>query len=90
MDEVLKAGERIANLRRMFNMREGLRRKDDLVPERIQQQPALGYYEKEAQCAIRNFDGMLDEYYETRKWDKKTGMPSNEKLKELGLEMLEP
>jgi aldehyde:ferredoxin oxidoreductase len=63
-------------------------RADDQLPGRVLQQPAFGYYEKEAQCAIVNFDGMIDEYYEARKWDQKTGMPSNEKLKELGLEKL--
>jgi aldehyde:ferredoxin oxidoreductase len=69
-------------------MREGLSRKDDILPERIKQKPAFGFYEKEHLCAIKDFEGMLDEYYEARKWDIKTGMPSKEKLKELGLEEL--
>jgi aldehyde:ferredoxin oxidoreductase len=87
-EDLMTVGERVLNLQRMFNIREGLGRKDDIVPERIKRQPAFGYYEKETQCAIRDFDGMMDEYYEIRKWDKKTGMPSQEILKELGLEML--
>jgi aldehyde:ferredoxin oxidoreductase len=86
--DLLKVGERVLNLQRLFNMREGLSRKDDILPERIKQKPAFGFYEKEDQCAIKDFEGMLDEYYEARKWDINTGMPSKEKLKELGLEEL--
>lgn len=86
--DLLEVGERVINLQRLFNMREGLSRKDDILPERIKQKPAFGFYEKEDQCAIKDFEGMLDEYYEARKWDIKTGMPSKEKLKELGLEEL--
>jgi aldehyde:ferredoxin oxidoreductase len=87
--DLLKVGERVLNLQRLFNKREGLSRKDDILPERIKQKPAFGFYEKEDQCAIKDFEGMLDEYYEARKWDINTGMPSKEKLKELGLEELE-
>ncbi|MGD9410992.1 MAG: aldehyde ferredoxin oxidoreductase family protein [Desulfobacterales bacterium] len=86
--DLLKVGERVLNLQRLFNIREGLSRKDDILPERIKQKPAFGFYEKEDQCAIKDFEGMLDEYYEARKWDLKTGTPSKEKLKELGLEEL--
>jgi aldehyde:ferredoxin oxidoreductase len=86
--DLLEVGERVLNLQRLFNMREGLSRKDDILPERIKQKPAFGFYEKENQCAIKDFEGMLNEYYEARKWDIKTGMPSKEKLKELGLEEL--
>jgi aldehyde:ferredoxin oxidoreductase len=86
--DLLEVGERVLNLQRLFNMREGLSRKDDILPERIKQKPAFGFYEKEDLCAIKDFEGMLDEYYEARKWDIKTGMPSKEKLKELGLEEL--
>ncbi|MEJ2219850.1 MAG: aldehyde ferredoxin oxidoreductase family protein [Desulfobacterales bacterium] len=86
--DLLKVGERVLNLQRLFNMREGLSRKDDILPERIKQQPAFGFYEKEDQCAIKDFEGMLDEYYAARRWDIKTGMPSKEKLRELGLEEL--
>jgi aldehyde:ferredoxin oxidoreductase len=86
--DLLKVGERVLNLQRLFNMREGLSRKDDILPERIKQQPAFGFYEKEEQCAIKDFEGMLDEYYAARRWDIRTGMPSKEKLRELGLEEL--
>lgn len=84
--DLMAVGERVLNLQRMFNMREGLQRKDDRLPERAAQQPAFGFYENETRCAISDFDGMLDEYYEAREWDLKTGMPTEKKLKQLGLE----
>jgi len=84
-EDLITVGERVLNLQRMFNVREGLLREDDQLHERVMQQPAFGYYEKEDQCAIKDFDGMLDEYYEARKWDKKTGRPSDKILKELDL-----
>ena len=48
--DLLEVGERVLNLQRLFNMREGLSRKDDILPERIKQKPAFGFYEKEDQC----------------------------------------
>jgi aldehyde:ferredoxin oxidoreductase len=84
--ELLKVGERVFNLQRLFNVREGFSRKDDLLHERVKKQPEFGLYEKEQRCAIKDFEGMLDEYYQARGWDVETGKPLPEKLKELGLE----
>ncbi|MBE3085475.1 MAG: aldehyde ferredoxin oxidoreductase family protein [Bacteroidetes bacterium] len=84
--ELLKIGERVINLQRLFNMREGFRRDGDLLPERMKQKPAFGLYKNEDRCAIKDFEGMLDEYYQARGWDTKTGIPTKEKLLELELE----
>ena len=84
--ELLKVGERVINLQRLFNMREGFRREDDLLPARMKQRPAFGFYEKEDRCAIQDFEGMLDEYYQARGWDAETGIPLKEKLLELALD----
>lgn len=86
--ELLKIGERVINLQRLFNMREGFRRDDDLLPERMKQKPAFGFYKNEGRCAIKDFEGMLDEYYTARGWDAKTGIPTKEKLLELELDEL--
>lgn len=84
-EEMLRTGERVFNLQRLFNLREGFSRKDDALPQRILELPRFGAYAGEERCVIKNFTGMLDEYYQTRKWDLTTGAPSREKLKELGL-----
>ena len=84
-EEYLKAGERIWNLARMFNVREGFSRKDDTLPGRIMEEPAPVGPAKGLKITQEILDKMLDEYYELRGWDK-DGIPTDEKLKELGLE----
>jgi aldehyde:ferredoxin oxidoreductase len=78
-----KLGERIYNLARAFSVREGLTRADDSLPKRLLEDPMP---EGAAQgLVVEKLDQMLDAYYEFRGWDKKTGKPTPEKLKELGL-----
>ena len=79
-----KAGERSYNLARAFSVREGLTRADDTLPKRLLEEPmpegaAEGH-------RVEKLDEMLDAYYEFRGWDKKTGKPTPEKLKELGMD----
>ncbi len=79
---LLEVGERIWNLERAFNAREGFTRKDDYLPERfIHESPKRG----PAQGQVHEIDQMLDDYYEARAWDKKTAFPTPSKLKSLGL-----
>lgn len=76
-------GERIVNLNRAFNIREGVSRRDDTLPERLTKVPApLG----PAKGHVVELDQMLDEYYRCRGWDLETGKPTYEKLVSLGLE----
>ncbi len=86
--ELLDIGERVYNLQRMINVREGVRRADDQLPERACQIPEFGQYSSVAECEIRNYEQMLDEYYEARGWSKETGIPTKEKLQQLGLESI--
>jgi len=83
--EVEKAGERIYNLERAFNCREGIRRKDDTVPVRTLTQPIPGGPSKGMYTPPAEFEAMLKEYYQLRGWDG-NGLPTLGKLKELGLE----
>ena len=75
-------GERIVNLNRMFNVREGVRRGDDSLPERLTREPAPGGPSK---GQVVELDRMLDEYYKLRGWDLKAGLPKVAKLRKLGL-----
>src|SRR5208283_2740829 len=81
-------GERIANLQRMFNVREGITRRDDTQPKRLleEKSPSPG----RAKGHVIYLKQMLDDYYHLRNWDGETGVPSPEKLKELGLEYTIP
>ncbi|MDK2821867.1 MAG: aldehyde:ferredoxin oxidoreductase [Clostridia bacterium] len=85
LDELNMVADRIYTLERMFNCREGITRKDDILPPRFMKEPipdgpSKGMYMKEEELNI-----MLDEFYNLRGWDVKTGIPSEKKLKELGL-----
>ncbi|MBI4832340.1 MAG: aldehyde ferredoxin oxidoreductase family protein, partial [Candidatus Lindowbacteria bacterium] len=85
-DEILKVGERINNLARAFNVREGFSRKDDSLPERLMKEPLKDDPCKGSVISPKDLDLMLDEYYAARGWDVRTGIPTKEKLIELGLE----
>lgn len=82
LEEMLKASERVINLERLFNAREGFDRKDDILPERLTKEPAP---DGPAKGQVVNVDLMLDELYEAMDWNLETGLPSERKLEELGL-----
>jgi len=77
-------GERIWNLIRMFNVREGFTRKDDTLPYRISNDPLQEGKADGHVVKPEDFNKMLDEYYKLREWDSE-GRPTTKKLKELGL-----
>jgi len=84
-DDVMKVGERISNLARAFNVREGFTRADDTLPERIMTEPLQAGPSKGHVISKEDLAKMLDEYYLARGWDLQIGIPSCEKLAELGL-----
>jgi aldehyde:ferredoxin oxidoreductase len=84
-EEVQQVGERINNLARAFNVREGFTRADDTLPERLLTEPLKEGASKGQLISKDDLRQMLDEYYAERGWDRATGTPSREKLEELGL-----
>jgi len=79
--ELLKIGERIWNLQKLYNIKRGLGRNDDTLPARLLNEPLR---EGAPAGQVWRRDEMLDEYYTLRGWDKE-GTPTQEKLKGLGL-----
>ncbi|HKM42143.1 MAG TPA: aldehyde ferredoxin oxidoreductase family protein [Methanocorpusculum sp.] len=79
--ELLKIGERIWNLQKLYNIKRGFGRKDDTLPARLLTEPLK---EGAPTGQVSRIPEMLDEYYTLRGWDSE-GTPTNEKLKELGL-----
>lgn len=79
--ELLETGERIFNLKRMYNVREGISRKDDMLPPRILSQPRR---DTGTGKNLPNLGKMLNEYYEIRGWTDE-GLPKEETLRRLGL-----
>ncbi len=83
VEELKVIGERIVNLERAFNIREGIGRKDDTLPDRFLYEPAP---DGPAKGQVVELDLMLDQYYDLRGWNKKTGFPSKRTLRKLGLD----
>ena len=81
IEALMLAGERIFNLKRLYNTRLGISRKDDFLPPRFMTHNRKG-------SGITNqlppIGQMLNAYYEERGWDE-AGVPTPEKLAELGL-----
>lgn len=83
VSELRTISERIINLRRCFNTREGLRRKDDALPDRFTREP-MPHGPGKGQ--VVDLKLMLDQYYSMRKWNLETGVPEKSELKRLGLQ----
>jgi aldehyde:ferredoxin oxidoreductase len=77
-------GERVINLERLFNVREGVRRRDDTLPWRVMHEPIPDGPSAGACCPPDELDRMLDRYYALRGWDA-DGVPTRERLSALGL-----
>lgn len=82
--EVQLVGERVNNLARAFNVREGFTRDDDTLPERILTEPLKDGGSKGQFISKDELKIMLDEYYFERGWTVE-GVPTKEKLLDLGL-----
>jgi aldehyde:ferredoxin oxidoreductase len=83
-EEVVRVGERMTNLARLWNLGAGLTRADDTLPERLMIEPLNTGASKGHRISPADRDFMLDEYYNLRGWDAK-GVPTPERLKALGL-----
>ena len=83
--ELTLIGERAFNLCRAFNVREGIRRKDDRLPERMMEPMPDGLLKGEG-FTKEGWEKYLDAYYEYRGWSKETGIPKEETLNRLGLD----
>ncbi len=79
-EELLKAGERIYNLERLFNLKAGIKPEEDTLPKRFLEEPMP---EGPNKGEVVKLNELLPEYYALRGWDN--GIPTEEKLKELGL-----
>jgi aldehyde:ferredoxin oxidoreductase len=80
-EEVMKIGERVNNLVRLFNIREGLTKDLDTLPKRFFNEPLK---EGPSRGRVVELDQLLEEYYMVRGWDE-DGVPKGEKLRKLGI-----
>jgi aldehyde:ferredoxin oxidoreductase len=83
-EELERTGERIVNAERLFNVREGVRRRDDALPWRVMHEPIPEGPSSGMHCPPEELSAMLDRYYALRGWDG-DGVPTPERLGALGL-----
>lgn len=83
--KLLKIADRISNIEKAFNIREGWKRTDDNLPARFFKEPVHTGPMKGEYIDKKKFEKMLDKYYELRGWDEK-GLPLEETLNGLGLQ----
>jgi aldehyde:ferredoxin oxidoreductase len=79
--DLFKVSERVLNLERLFNIREGFTRKDDYLPERFSKETAP---DGPGKGQVVNQDRLLDIIYTAKGWDEQ-GIPTKGKLEEQGL-----
>ncbi|NHJ20777.1 MAG: aldehyde ferredoxin oxidoreductase [Candidatus Lokiarchaeota archaeon] len=82
--KLLEIGERIYNLERIFNIREGLGRGDDILPPRFINEPLQEGFSKGSIVPLKT---MLEQYYFIRGWDEQ-GIPKLETLEKLGIKQI--
>jgi aldehyde:ferredoxin oxidoreductase len=86
--ELLKIGERIWNLERVYNLKAGFTQKDDTLPTRFFKDGSIGQVRTISEVRVipsPEFETALREYYYYRGWDK-DGVPLRRKLKELDID----
>ena len=86
-EEIKKSAERIMNVERAYIVREGIRRKDDTLPDRFLNEPLPEECGVSAGSVVE-LEPMLDEYYKAREWEVNTGLPTESKLSELSLDKI--
>lgn len=87
MEDLLSLGEKVWNMVKLFNIREGFERKDDTLPKRFMTEPLPSGPGKGHKIPKEDLDKLLDDYYRLRGWDS-SGKPKPETLDRLGLNEL--
>jgi aldehyde:ferredoxin oxidoreductase len=86
-EKLHQASERILNLERVFNIREGLKKEDDTLPRRMFDEEIPSGPSKGRKVSEDAFNKLLEEYYELHGWDS-NGVPRTETMSSLGLKPL--
>jgi aldehyde:ferredoxin oxidoreductase len=84
-EDLMLIAERVYNLERAYDMRLGLSREDDSLPERYFKVPLNSGPQEGFVIKKSNFNKMLDDYYECRGWEMESGVPTRETLEKLDL-----
>ncbi|MFW9911188.1 MAG: aldehyde ferredoxin oxidoreductase family protein [Candidatus Thorarchaeota archaeon] len=80
-EDVLLIGSRAVTMKRLFNLKCGLKPQDDRLPAPLLK-PLPDYATEDF---VPDMELQLNDYYEYRGWDRKSGAPTEESLQKLGL-----
>lgn len=80
-DDLMRVGERVWNLERLYNLRAGFTAADDTLPRRLLEEPVRA---GPSAGHTVHLAPMLEEYYEFRGWDP-AGVPGPAQIEKLGL-----
>ena len=83
-ESYLQAGERIWNLIRLFNLREGMKPSDDWLPSRFFNETFTDGPAKNIKLNEQEFQKCLKKYYTLRGWNSQ-GIPTQKTLQHLNL-----
>ncbi len=85
LEDIMKVGERIYNLKKLFNIKHNISNSEDTLPKRFLKEPvSIG----PSKGKVSQLEELLPKYYKFRGWDPITGKPSKQKLRELSLEKI--
>ena len=87
IDDLLEAASRISAQERLFSIRNGLTRNDDTLPKKLVNYKMAGSW-PEDKVTPEEMDLMKEDFYEAMGWDKASGAPTADTLKQLNLEDL--
>ncbi|MHA2038166.1 MAG: aldehyde ferredoxin oxidoreductase family protein [Promethearchaeota archaeon] len=82
--DLITIGERIYNLERLFNVREGFSKEEDTLPSRFLETPLI---EGPSKGRVVPLKQLLQDYYNVRQWDE-NGIPTEELLEKLSIKRL--
>ncbi|MDT8271976.1 MAG: aldehyde ferredoxin oxidoreductase C-terminal domain-containing protein, partial [Desulfomonilia bacterium] len=85
VDELEKIADRIYTLERVINVKRGVQRSSAMLPWRVMNEPIPDGPSQGRCCPRSELEKMLSTYYALRGWDE-DGIPTREKLRELGIE----
>ncbi|MFX0202439.1 MAG: aldehyde ferredoxin oxidoreductase family protein, partial [Candidatus Hodarchaeota archaeon] len=83
--DIMRFGEKVFTLIKAYTIRQGLTRKDDTWPDRFYEERLPEGPAKGAVLSRDTIARLLDEYYDLRGWDRRTGLLTKDKLRDLGL-----
>lgn len=86
-DDLMKLGEKISNINRMYNIKNGRTRKEDTLPPRFFKEKHLAGLFEGKYLTEEIFHQWLDLYYQVRGWDKE-GVPTDQKLAEFNIQQM--